>query len=302
MAGRFRVLTTPLSRVFSGVCYAFDTDHWLPSGEHESKLRQYVLPILRPGGAGVTLQGRATPLWRGRVGERKPYNLQLSQRRVNAVYDLLDQMCNVPFACRKYAVGMEPALREGEPLGSDDAWYRAVVVTAWPRPQPPPPPPLPDPPPQEPGRTTVFSIRMSSGNEVVGPFTVQEYVFEIRDERRIGVYGYSGRGVGSRDPFAPRRRTRTDFGAGPWRPLILSSELTRSPLDFGGFARLVSSGGRGPGGGMLMLTLEDHFATSPRGNFTVNFEAGTHENDDRGFSIPIPTTGTLRLLRDRSRN
>jgi hypothetical protein len=110
--------------------------------EHAFWLQNVVVPVLQAQGS-VAIIGLTS-----RTGSEK-FNLDLSKRRAQAVRAALRQMVGGPFPCsvdtRSDAkwFGEGSAQLAGHKDGSEDPYYRAVIVAAAYTPTPPPPPKLP---------------------------------------------------------------------------------------------------------------------------------------------------------------
>lgn len=114
---------------------------------HSLWLKDHVVPVLSAGGsvAIIGLTSRSGPA---------AHNLKLSERRANAVLTSLRSRVFGPMPYRlgtgfalSFGVGESNARQAGQKNGTEDGFYRAVLVTAWHNPNPPPPPePKPKPP------------------------------------------------------------------------------------------------------------------------------------------------------------
>src|SRR5262245_17312306 len=104
---------------------------------HRSWLDNHVVPVLA-GGGGLTVFGFAS-----RSGS-DAHNDALSGRRAEGVLEYLRSKVvgPVPFRVSTVVgVGEHWARADGQRDGTEDPFYRAVMVSAWHRPTPPPPPP-----------------------------------------------------------------------------------------------------------------------------------------------------------------
>ncbi len=139
--------------IISGRLIGFDVDSArLPSG-HQRWLDNHVVPVLHGGGSS-TIAGLAS-----RSGSAV-HNLDLSKRRGSAVVEHLRKKApgQVLYNMKSgYLVKSVDALGEalaeyaGQKDGTEDPFYRAVMVSAWHKPAPPPPPkPQPKPEVDEP--------------------------------------------------------------------------------------------------------------------------------------------------------
>jgi hypothetical protein len=117
--------------------------------KHRSWLDNHVVPVLAAGGS-LTVFGFAS-----RTGS-DAHNLALSGRRAEAVLKYLRNNVRAPFPFRiprpfgvstVAGLGESSAKADGHKDGTEDPFYRAVIVSAWHKPTPPPPDPKPKPVP-----------------------------------------------------------------------------------------------------------------------------------------------------------
>jgi hypothetical protein len=104
--------------------------------KHCSWLDGHVVPVLAAGGS-IVVSASAS-----RSGSAA-HNMALSKRRASAVLAYLRRKVRRHVSYRVQlveALGEGPAERLGYKDGTEDSYFRAVSVVAWPRPTPPPPP------------------------------------------------------------------------------------------------------------------------------------------------------------------
>lgn len=132
---------------------------------HSLWLKDHVVPVLTAGGS-VAITGLTS-----RSGSIA-HNLKLSERRANAVLTSLRLQVFGPMPYRMntgfrvshaIGVGESKARQAGQEDGTEDGFYRAVLVTAWYNPNPPPPP-EPKPKPTAPLVRRVTSRRWNKFN------------------------------------------------------------------------------------------------------------------------------------------
>lgn len=128
--------------IVEGKLYGFAVNSVELKEQHIRWLDEFVVPILEDGGS-VSLVGEAS-----RTGSAS-YNKLLSQRRAQKVLEHLQLQQRTAFS--RYdlgsvsAVGELAAKKAGLRDGTEDAFYRAVLVRAWGKPNvPAPPQPKPD--------------------------------------------------------------------------------------------------------------------------------------------------------------
>jgi hypothetical protein len=133
--------------IVSARLIGFDIDAARLLSRHQRWLDHNIVPVLN-GGGSATITGLAS-----RSGSAA-HNLDLSKRRASAVVDHLRKKApgQVLFNMNSgYLVKSVDALGEslaeyaGQKDGTEDPFYRAVMVSAWHKPVPvPPPKPIPD--------------------------------------------------------------------------------------------------------------------------------------------------------------
>lgn len=126
-----------ISGQVAGILSDFPTGGYRLQPNHRVWLDMHIVSILRRGGS-LSVQGWASPL-----GSEEA-NQTLSRQRANAVVAYLRQQVQGQFRHLSVTGTGESFAREtGAREGSNAAFYRGALVSAWPRPNPPP---VPDPP------------------------------------------------------------------------------------------------------------------------------------------------------------
>jgi hypothetical protein len=135
-----RVADLSNSGMIIGHLLGFAIDSAALHSKHRAWLDTHVVPVLA-GGGSVTINGSAS-----RSGSAA-HNLALSKRRADAVLAYLRRnvrrhvsyRMGSDFSVNEVAgSGERPAEFVGQKDGTEDSFFRAVMVWAWHRPTPPP--------------------------------------------------------------------------------------------------------------------------------------------------------------------
>ena len=152
----------------------FDIDSARLKPEHERWLLQNGVPLLVRGGS-LRIIGLTS-----RSGSAN-HNHHLSKRRQDAVIEFLRRHSRREFAItRQEAQGEDAARFAGVDDGTEDARWRAVILSVWDRPVPPPPPPVPPP--------VVHTMRRRSSVKIIMHEGVRTPFMDENDRRAENFY------------------------------------------------------------------------------------------------------------------
>jgi hypothetical protein len=166
LAGRGRIEESKLVPSLTAArLFNFDIAQHQLKPEHKQWLKESVVGLLRDGGS-LWVMGLTS-----RSGS-EAFNLPLSQRRAHSVIEFCRSEVSSAFASKvEIGFGEAAARISGLRDGTEDAGWRAVVLSAWNKSMPPPPPP---PPPRPIDTCKRVVVRVEEGKGV-RTFTFIDY-------------------------------------------------------------------------------------------------------------------------------